>query len=151
MNLLQATTILSDVILNDKTHQDYKRVVAYSDKLMKLITSENMDSLMRQFDRREDEVAFEQRKRITQHITKTVCKNLMKPAYKIPRSNGVQRILQYEDDSENKRLKDLNTILDGFWGDKSMDNYLNQRWIALTYTDPNSFVVFDWKHCERTR
>jgi hypothetical protein len=144
LTIEDGVAILIDVIAKKKRHRDYDRVTKMADNLTRLITGEDMDVLMRQFDRRESTGQFAQRKRITQHITSTVCRNLMKPAYKIPRSNGVRRVLNYKDDSENKKLKDFEAILEKFWGNKSFDDYLSKRWIDLTHSDPNSFIVFEW-------
>jgi len=136
--------LMVDIIGKDKRHRDYKRVCDMADKMKMLITGEDMESLMRQFDRRESKKQFEQRVDITQHITSTVSKNLMKPQKKIPRSNGVRRILKYINDNENQKLNELNAIIGKFWGNKSLDKYLNGQWIELTNLDPNSFIVYEW-------
>jgi len=102
-----------------------------------------MDSLMRKFDKREDNELFEQRKRITQHITKTVSQNIMDVYHKIPRSNSVQRVIAYQD-NDTKKLKAINGKLRKFWGKASLDDYMNSRWIDLNFLDPNSFVVVEW-------
>lgn len=144
LTLEDAVYLLVDIINGEKRHRDYKRVVEMATLMEQLITGENMDDLMHQFVRREDDAMFKQRMRITQHITSTVCKNLIKPEYKIPRSNGVRRILKYADDTENQKLKQLEGILGKFWGDKSLDRYLGKRWIDLANLDPNSFIVYEW-------
>ena len=127
----KAIDILIDVIKNKRTHKDYERVTDYADILRRIITGEDMTPLMRKFDRRESDEQFKQRVRITQHITGTVARNLMKPAYKIPRSNGIQRILKYANDEESKKLHEFNKVLHKFWGDKSLDQYLSDWWIEL--------------------
>jgi len=139
-----AFALLVDVVKNNLRHRDYERVTHMASNLTRLITGEDMQPLMRRFDRRESESQFKQRCEITQHITSTVCQNLMKPAYKIPRSNGVRRVLMYSEDAENKRLKEFEAILGKFWGTKSLDDYMGERWIELTYSDPNSFIVYEW-------
>ncbi|RKZ05299.1 hypothetical protein DRQ25_16460 [Candidatus Fermentibacteria bacterium] len=139
-----AILLLIDIIKKAKRHRDYSRVTKMADTLQKLITGENMDTLMRRFDLRESEEQFKQRKRITMHITGTVSQNLIKPSYEIPRSNGIQRVLQYEGDIEYERLNEFEGILNKFWGDMSMDDYLGDRWIDLAYSDPNSFIVYEW-------
>lgn len=140
----KAFDILTDVVKNKLRHRDYDRVTEYADKLRRIITGEDMTPLMRRFDKRESEAQFQQRVRITQHITGTVARNLMKPAHKIPRSNGIQRILKYANDEESKKLHEFNRVLRKFWGDKSLDQYLSDWWIELVYSDPNSFVVYEW-------
>lgn len=144
LNQQTAINLLVDVVKKKLRHRDYDRVTKMADKLTKLMTGEDMSSLMIRFDPREDQTLFNQRVAITQHITSTVCQNLMKPAYKIPRSNGVRRVLRYTDDNENKKLTKFNDVLSQFWGDKSMDDYLGERWIELSYSDPNSFIIYEW-------
>lgn len=134
---------LGEIIARSERHQDYDRVVAKAVLYRKLLTGEDMDSLMRQFDRREDAEMFEQRKRITQHITKTVSQNIMDVYHKIPRSNSVQRIVAYTNNDTDK-LKLINEKLKKFWGKASLDDYMNSRWIDLNFLDPNSFVAVEW-------
>ncbi len=130
-------------IINGERHEHYDRTVKYSEELMKLITGEDLDSLLVQFVKRENEDLFQQRKDITQHITPAVCKNLMDVFYKVPRSNSIQRVIGY-DKAEEKNKKTLIEILERFWGDKDHDMYLGTRFIELNMVDPNAFFVLEW-------
>lgn len=141
----KAGELLIDVIYNNRQHRDYKRVTDMAEKLMALVTGEDMEPLMKQFKRRESKDEFQQRVLITQNITSTVCQNIKKPARKVPRSNAAQRILAYDDDEEKKKLREIERILKRFWGNVSLEKYLNERWVDLNYTDPNSFIVVEWK------
>lgn len=134
---------LAEIIANDQRHRDYAEVVENAELYRKLLTGKDMDSLMRKFDKREDDSLFEQRKRITQHITKTVSQNVIDVYKKIPRSNSVQRFIGYTD-NDSEKLRELNNKLDTFWGGKSVDNYMNTRWIDLNFLDPNTFIVLEW-------
>ena len=135
---------LSEVIRRDERHRDYKRVNELSELYKKLITGEGMASLLFQFTPRESEELFKQRLRLTQHITKTVSQNVMDIFYKVPRANSVKRQIGYED-NDTARLKELNWLLSEFWGDQSLDDYMNMRWFEMNFTDPNTFVVVEWK------
>ncbi len=135
---------LLQIIKKDIRHQDYDRVVHLAKTYTRLATGVDMAPLMRRFNRRETESAFKQRILITQHITKAVFQNLIKPAYKVPRSNGVQRILAYTDDTENQKKKELEAILAVFNGDDSLDSYMEVEFILQTHVDPNAFVVVEW-------
>lgn len=141
---------LGEIISRKETHQDYKKVVEKADLYRKLLTGENMDSLMRKFDLRESDELFEQRKAITQHITKTVAQNVIDVYHKIPRSNSVQRFIGYEDNDVEK-LSAINNKLRHFWGKSSLDDYMNSRWIDLNFLDPNAFVVVDWGDFDNTQ
>lgn len=110
----------------------------------KLYTGEDMDSIMRKFDKREDDELFKQRKRITQHITSTVMRNLLKPQFKVPRANNVQVILKYADDKQNKKADELRKILSIFNGDKDFDEYMRDKWIKISNIDPNAFIILEW-------
>lgn len=143
MTLSELINRLGEIIARDERHQDYDRVVANADTYRKLLTGEDMDSLMRKFDLRESEDMFAQRKRITQHITKTVSQNVKDVYHKIPRSNSVQRFVGYADNNI-ERQKLLNDTLRKFWGKSSLDDYMNTRWIDLNFLDPNAFVVLEW-------
>jgi hypothetical protein len=42
-------------------------------------------------------------------------------------------------------LNQFKEILDTFWGDSSLNDYMDVRWVELNDTDPNSFVVLEWQ------
>lgn len=140
---------LGEIITRGEKHRDYERTVELAELYRKMLTGEGMDTLMRRFDRREDDELFEQRKRITQHITKTVSQNVKDVYHKIPRSNSVQRFIGYEDNNVQK-LKEINLKLSKFWGKASLDDWMNQRWIDLNFLDPNTFVVIEWGAFDNT-
>lgn len=132
---------LFNVINNDIRHQDYNRVVNLASKYKSLVTGEEMDTLMRRFDVHESTEAFDQRKKITTHITKSVSKNLIKPLYKVPRSNSAKRNISYANDSNSQKAKELEKAIGNFWENTSLDNWFSQRWIDLNAIDPNSWCV----------
>lgn len=140
---------LAQIIKNKERHPDYKRVCDLSQLYTRLVTGEDMQPLMRQFTRRENEEQFRQRVDITQHITKTVSQNIIEPFYKVPRSNSVQRNITYGDNDPEK-LKSLNDKLNTFWGDESLDGFMNNRWIEMNFVDPNAFIVVEWKPFDNT-
>ena len=135
---------LGQILVRGERHPDYARTVQHADLYRKIMTGENMESLMRRFDRREDEELFNQRVRITQHITKTVAQNVETVFHKIPRSNSIQKMIAYSNNDADK-LRRLNDILSKFWGKRSLDDYMSTRWIELNFIDPNSFIVLEWK------
>lgn len=137
--------ILYQIVKRGIKHQDYNRVTNLKRQYTSLITGEDMDWMMRRFDLHESEDAFEQRKRITTHITNSVSKNLMKPLYKVPRSNSAKRFIGYDDDPKNTKKKELESKLAAFWEKTSLDNWFNNKWIDLNGTDPNAWCIFEWK------
>ena len=136
---------LVSIIEDNVTHQNYKRVCDLKRKYTALITGEDMEYLMRRFDKHESDDMFSQRKRITSHITQSVSKNLIKPLYKIPRSNSVSRLIAYKDDKNLENAKQIEEILSKFYDGDSLDNWFNTRWIDLAAADPNAWCVLEWK------
>jgi predicted DNA-binding protein YlxM (UPF0122 family) len=49
------------------------------------------------------------------------------------------------DTGKEGELKQFKEILKTFWGDSSLDDYMDVRWVELNDTDPNSFVVLEWQ------
>jgi hypothetical protein len=128
-------------VLSGKFHATYKETIEKAKLYQALTTGEGLDEMMLRFERREDEIMFKQRKKITKHITNTIVENLMKPCYKIPRSNAARKILTFDNSEEKEKF---NKILWGFYGNESLDEYLD-RVIELNFVDPNSFLVIEWK------
>lgn len=141
---------LGEIIRRDEKHTDYKRVNELHKLYKQLVTGEEMAELLHQFTPRESPEMFVQRVNITQHITKTVSQNVMDIFYKVPRSNSVQRCVAYED-NDVKRTKELNSKLNEFWGDASLDDYMNTRWFELNFIDPNAFIVTEWQQVDTTK
>ena len=138
---------LGEIIRRDEKNIDYKRYNALHKLYKQLVTGEDMDELLQRFTPRESPEMFAQRLRITQHITKTVSQNVMDIFYKVPRSNSVQRNISYNPIDITK-LKELNGKLNEFWGDSSLDDYMNTRWFELNFTDPNAFIVTEWQQVD---
>lgn len=136
-----------NVIEKGLKHDNYDRVVNKAKLYSQLITGEGMDSLLKQFTKRETGELFEQRKDITQHIIQGVCKNLMDVSFKLPRSNSKTRIVSYSSDNEQEKetkVKELENVLKQFWGDQSLDDWFASRFIEMNYMDPNAFIILSW-------
>ena len=133
-----------DVIRKNKRHEHYNYVVGRTKAWQAIVSGKGLDDYMEQFNQRETDEQFKQRKRITKQITSSVCKNVRDIEFKVPRSNSITRVIASESGQE-KDLEDFNKILHEFWGDSSMDDYVDVRWIELNDTDPNSFIVLEWQ------
>jgi len=131
-------------------HEWYDRCVNYAKLSTQLITGEGMDDLLKRFVRRESSDEFNQRKTITQHITTAVTKNLIDVQYKVPRSSGIKKFIIYEDNYKNNIGK-LQQIMQDYWGDNSLDNYTDNRFIELSNIDPNSFTAIEFEYDEEKK
>jgi hypothetical protein len=136
---------LMSIVVGEQKHQDYERVTQLANDYYAYITGVGLDDMMKKFNMRETDEAFEQRKLITQHVIPSVVGNITSVERKVPRSNGKTRILAYKGTDDIKKAKDLEEILNVYWGTESLDDWMATRWIELNDVDPNTFVVVEWK------
>jgi hypothetical protein len=132
--------IIIDLIKNGSKayHQDYKRTVKYAEECLCYFTGYNMDAMLRQFVKREDEEAFKNRKLHTQNITMSITKTITDPEHKVLRANNVQNIIQ---NSDTEKAKELIEIAGKFYQGKSIQNYIDSMLVNWMDTDPNAFMV----------
>lgn len=130
-------------VVEGATHQYYKRTVDLAVRYQQLITGENIDSLLHQFVKREDEAMFKQRKRMTQAITPSACSSVMHPFYKVGRTNNITKKIIFKKDEVSKTVK-INNAIATFWGEKSLEQYLQTRFTELSFSDPNAFIITEF-------
>ena len=151
MNSDELLARLFQVIAYDIRHTYYNHVNRKAKLYNQLVSGVDMDDLLKQFVRREDKALFDQRVAITQHVTKAICKHLLDPFYKVPRSNSARRVITFEGEGKDERVAKLEGILSKFWGNESFDDYMSTRYVELNATDPNSYVVFEWDAFDPTK
>jgi len=126
-------------------HAHYDRTVELAADYLAYVTGEGLDKMLRQFVRRESVELFNQRVKITQHITTTVVSNIEDVFRKTSRSN-YRRTLEYEGDTDGDgKAAALEAILKKFNGELTVDGWCNTRLLELNFTDPNTWVVLEWK------
>lgn len=146
----EGLVILLDTVKNGITHRDYKHVTELAVKYNQLITGQGIDNLMRQFTRREDDTLFAQRKALTQHITPSVASAIMSPFYKVGRVNVIKREINFEStDQFDEKKKVVDFGINNYFGEKSLDKYLETRFVELSFSDPNSFIVTEYDEPKR--
>jgi len=144
LTLLQAFIILLDAAINNTTHKDYKRVVELAKKYKAFITGENIGALLAQFVPREADEAFAQRIALTQAITPASCEKIITGFKKVPKLNNAIYVLDWtdgSDDEKKKKREEVNSKLNTFFGEDSLNDYMEERGINLAFQDPNSFIV----------
>lgn len=148
MDFAEALQLLIKLIKDGDAayHPHYKRTVKLADEYTALITGEGLNKMLKKHATRESPELFQQRKDLTEHITVSVCKNLMDVLFKVPRSNALKRVVTYDQaDEKANQLIELNKILGSFWGEDELDKYFATRFIQLMCIDPNAFVVVEFK------
>lgn len=150
LNKEQALQRLIQVVSKGARHPWYERTTELADLYRKLVTGDGLDNLLRQFVQRESADAFKERVKLTQHVVTTVTKNIMDVFYKVPRSN-YQRILEHLGDSSERMTAELEGVMSTFWGVRNLDEYVQTRWLEMNATDPNGFVVVEFKPFDNQR
>jgi len=127
--------------IKGKRHPYYERVTGLADKYLILNTGENIEPLLKQFNPREDDQLFDQRKRITKTIVGAVSGKIKGPFEKVTRSNNVTKNLVITEENGEIKLNVLRDKMNNFWGDETLDDYMEQRVLDLSFNDPNAFIV----------
>ena len=129
-------------------HKHYDRTVALADLYKKLITGEHIASLLHRFTPREDKEQFEQRVRLTQLVTPAIAEKIKSPFYKVSRIDNVNKKILFgadvTEDVARKRIDEIDIVIDDFYGDESLDDYMEQAFVDLSFSDPNAFIVVEF-------
>ena len=137
----KGTETLKKTIKGKITHPYYKRVNEIMDQYTKYVTGEDVGSLLRQFNPREEDTQFKQRKELTQAVTSDMANRILSPMYKIGRSRADVLINWKSTEGIDKKKTELIEVANKFYGDESVEAYLTNRLVELDATDPNSFIV----------
>ena len=133
---------------SNKKHADYQRTVDLAKEYKAHVSGVGIDDYLKRFAKREDEEMFEQRKRLTNSISQSVASSLQKPFYKVARNKNVKKKFTLKGDKNREEI--VQKMILGFYGTnelntKGLDFWLKNRFIELTFTDPNAFVVIEWE------
>lgn len=141
-SMFRATTL----ILSGEKHCYYKEVTEYAKEYAAHITGKGIEAYLIRYAVRESEEMFKQRCELTNAINPAVSNSLMKPFYKVSRNNNITQKYDFKNTDINSRveimLNDFNSdMMDNTNG---LDTWLRTRFVELSFTDPNSFVVIEW-------
>lgn len=133
---------------SNKKHADYQRTVDLAKEYKAHVSGVGIDDYLKRFAKREDEEMFEQRKRLTNSISQSVASSLQKPFYKVARNKNVKKKFTLKGDKTREEI--VQKMISGFYGTnelntKGLDFWLKNRFLELTFTDPNAFVVIEWE------
>lgn len=133
---------------SNKKHQDYERTVNLAKEYKAHVSGVGIEEYLKRFAKREDEELFEQRKNLTNSISQSVASSLQKPFNKVSRNKNVKKKFTLEGDKNREEI--VKKMMKGFYGTnelntKGLDFWLKNRFVELTFTDPNAFVVVEWE------
>ena len=148
MDITKKLKVFKKLIKGNKRHADYARTVDLAKEYKAHVSGVGLDLYLKQFAKREDETMFEQRKRLTNSISQSVASSLQKPFYKVARNKNVKNKFSLKGDKSREEI--VKKMMVGFYGTnelntKGLDYWLRNRFLELTFTDPNAFVVIEWE------
>ena len=133
------------VAAEKRTHPNYKRTVALAKRYTALATGEGIEAYMKPYSRREDKDLFAARCEITNQITPSIISNLFAGTEKAFRSH-YRRELGYGDgENADTKTAEFEAMLAKYAGGMGVDGFLKERLLELNATDPNAWLVQEWK------
>lgn len=147
MDFLPKLEKFKKLIKTQKKHIDYQRTVDLSKEYKAHVSGVGLDDYLKRFNQREDEAMFEQRKRLTNSISQSVASSLMKPFNKVSRNKNIKNKFNLKSDKVREEI--VKKMSEGFYGTnelstKGLDYWMRNRFIELTFIDPNAFVMIEW-------
>lgn len=135
--------LLVSNVKNNTRHTDYERVCKLSKQYRQLMTGEELDELIKQFNSREDDEQFKQRKKLTVLVTQSIVNKITSPERKVYNTQAIVKEAFYtnSDNSEDK-VKRLNEVIKSFYNEQGIDAYLRDHLFDLYDIDPNAFILY---------
>jgi hypothetical protein len=142
MDKIEGLGLLKKVIEKNLTHQDFERVKDLADKYYKMKTGAEITDLLEKIVTRETEQEFEQREDISKSVVPSILNSTQLPFQKAIRKQPLLREILYK--SADKK-KELELIIGKYWGEKSLEEYLEYSIIDYNYIDPNAFLITEFE------
>ena len=143
MDKKEGLILLRKIIEDELVHQDYKRVTDLSDKYYKMKTGDGIEELLHQIETRVTDEEFTQIKKIYKSIIPSTLNSTKLPYQKAARKQPSVRKIDYEGDADKKKLE-LEEFIQSYWGDKSLEEFLEYSYIDYNYIDPNAFLITEF-------
>ena len=135
--------VLTEVVKNNKKHQDYERVTSLASKYFKMVTGNGIEKLLQQIITRESEEEFAQRTKITKSVVPAILNSTKLPFQKAARKQPIVREIEFPGEAEQKE-NEVEDYVQKYWGDKSLEKFLEYAFVDYNYTDPNAFLITEF-------
>ena len=142
MDKVKGLELLKKVIEKEIYHQDYDRVNALADKYYKMKTGDGITELLHQIVTRETADEWDQRCKISKSVVPSTLNSTQLPYQKAVRKQPLLRELIYKGVDKKQELEEF---IGKYWGEKSVDEYLEYAMIDYNYIDPNAFLITEFE------
>ena len=139
MEKTEALDIVKDAIMNGTKWQYYDKAEVICDRYTKFVTGEELDKMLLQFNIRETDAEFEQRKRLTQLTLPAIIGRIMQPVNRI---KTIQPLVQTVVSDEDTDLPDnVSKTLDKYHDTQSYRQFLVANITKYANIDPNAYLI----------
>lgn len=145
MTQSEINTRLILVAAGKRTHPYYTRTVELARKYTALSTGVGIEKYMKMYSRREDANLFKVRCEITQQITPSILSRLSAVREKAYRSHYRREVSYGSEEMELAKSSNFENDLSRYAGGMGVDGYCQDRLLELNLTDPNTWVIQEWK------
>ena len=144
MNKKDGLAKLTKIVTDNITHQDYKRVTSLSDTYYKMVSGDDISELLHRITRRETEDEYEMRKLITNSVIPPTLASTKLPFQKTVRTKPKKRIIKWDKTDDETRKAEFEVFLFNYWGDASLEKFLEYAFVDYNYIDPNAFLITEF-------
>ena len=144
MNKIEGLELLKKIIDKGIFHEDYKRVTELADKYYKLKTGDKIEDMLHQIETRTTKEEFDQIKRIYRSIIPSTLNSTKLPYLKAARKQPIVRTIDFNEEFDKKKTE-LEGYINKYWGDKSLEKYLEYAFVDYNYIDPNAFLITEFE------
>lgn len=134
---------LKEIVHEGILHEDYVRVTELADKYYKMKTGDGIEELLQRITTRTTDEEWEQVKRIYRSIIPSTLGSTKLPFQKAVRKQPDVRTIEFPSNTETKK-SELEEYIATYWGDKSLEEYLEYAFIDYNYIDPNAFLITEF-------
>lgn len=134
---------LIEIVEKEIRHQDYDRVVKLAEHYYKLKTGDGIETLLKKIETRTTDDEFKQIKDIYKSIIPATLNSTKLPFQKAARKKPIVRTIDFGEKSESKK-QELEEYISKYWGDKSLELYLEYAFIDYNFIDPNAFLITEF-------
>ncbi len=139
MTIDEAIIIAKKIISTNHKHKNYDYAVEIKKEFTRYVTGEGIDEVLMQFNRREDDEQFRQRKQLSSITIPGTIARVMQPITRLvnikPQTNSI------EVDEDNETTKKINENISNYFEKKSMLTNIVEMIIRNANADPNAFII----------
>jgi hypothetical protein len=139
-----ALSYLENIVKSEATLKHYKRRVELAKEYYDYYTGK-LDDRLKKIISRESDIEFNQRKDLTNHVSKAILNSAKLPFLKAARKQPLVRKIDFETQNAETRRKELNDFIAKYNGDKSLDQFMEQMIVEYNFIDPNAFQIVEFQ------